>query len=85
MDVIVCTHVIPSISTLTKVKEKNQVWLELDMYFEKLVHIGTSTYLHMSANTMHQYVVGPTTLKTMMHILSGELNIGVKSVYRDVT
>lgn len=38
MDVIVNMHVIPSIRTVTETKAKNQVRLELDMYFKKLMH-----------------------------------------------
>ena len=34
MDDIVCAHEIPSIGTLTKENSKNQVQLELDMYFD---------------------------------------------------
>lgn len=41
MDVIVCMHVIPSIGTFTEEKKKNQVQLELDMYFDELMCIAT--------------------------------------------
>jgi len=45
MDVILHMHAISSIDTLTKAKTKNQFWLELDMYFDKLMRIATSTDL----------------------------------------
>ena len=34
---------------------------------------------------MHQYVVGLDALKTMIHMLSDELDRGAKSVYLDAT
>lgn len=76
-------HAIPSIGTITEVKEKNQVQLELDMYFKQLMSIATSADIQMSANTMHQYVSGLTTLKTMMHMLYNEFDRGAISVYLD--
>ena len=45
MDVIVHMHAIPFIGTLTKAKTKNQVRLELDMYFDQLMRIATSADL----------------------------------------
>lgn len=45
MDVIVCMHVIPSIGTLAEEKLKNQVQLELDMYFDQLIRVATSANL----------------------------------------
>lgn len=85
MDVIVQMHVIPSIGTLTEANSKNQVRLELDMYFDDLMCVATSANLEISANTMHQYVVGLDALKTMMHMLSDELDRCAKSVYLDAT
>lgn len=38
----------------------------------------------VSAGTMHQYVVGLATLKTMMCVLSDELDRGSRVVYLDV-
>jgi len=32
---------------------------------------------------MHKYVVGPATLKKMMHMLSNELDKGAREVYPD--
>lgn len=54
------------------------------MYFDQLMHVATSTDLPVSADTMNQYVVGPTALKTIMCILFDKLDIGAKSVYLDV-
>ena len=47
--------------------------------------IATSTDLQMSIDTMHQYVVGPTVLKTIMCMLYDELDRGARSVYPDAT
>jgi len=55
------------------------------MYFDKLMCIVTYTHLEISIDTMHQYVAGSATLKTMMHVLSNELDRGAKSVYPDAT
>jgi len=49
------------------------------------MHIATNADLEISADTMHQYVVGLTALKTMMCILSDELERGAKLVYPDAT
>jgi len=81
IDDVVHAHVIPSTGTLTKAKTKNQVRLELDKYFEDLMCIATSEDLVISVDTMHQYVIGLATLKTLMHMLSHELDRGAKSAY----
>jgi len=47
------------------------------------MHIDTSENLVISAGTMHQYVVGPAALKTMMCMLSDELDRGARAVYPD--
>jgi len=45
-------HVIPSVSTLMMVNSKNQAQLELDMYFDELIHMhmiiscGLITQIH---------------------------------------
>lgn len=83
MDVVVRTHAIPSIGTLTQAKINAHVWLELKSYFDDLMCITTSPDLPISADIMHKYVVGPTTLKTMMHILSDELTRGPWAVFPD--
>jgi len=66
MDVIVCMHAIPSIATLTEAKSKNQVWTELDMYFDEFMRVATSADLETNADTMHQCVASLIALKTMM-------------------
>ena len=83
MHVIVRTHAIPPIWHTHQGKDEKQVSLELNMYFDKLMRMVTNTHLEISADTMHQYVCGPTTLKTMMHMLSNELDIGAISVYQN--
>jgi len=85
MDVIVCMHAILSIGTLTEVETKNQVWLELGIYFDELMRIANIIDLEISRNTMHQYVVGLATLKTMIHMLSDELDRDTKPVYPNET
>ena len=45
MDVVMRAHVITSIGTLTQVKKKAQVQLELDSVFDDLMHIATSADL----------------------------------------
>jgi len=85
MDVIVRAHAIPSIGALTEAKAKNQVQMELDMYFEQLMRIAPSADLQMSADTMHQYVVGPDALKTMKRMLYDKLDKGAKSLYPNAT
>jgi len=53
----------------------------MDSYFDELMRIATSTDLAISADTMHQYVASIATLKTMMCMLSDELDRGSKVVY----
>ena len=55
------------------------------MCFYQLMRIATSADLQMSKDIIHQYVVGPATLKTMMCMLSSELDRGAISVYPDAT
>lgn len=76
-------HVIPSIKTLTEAKTKEQFQLELDSYFDELMHIATNVDIVISADTMHQYVGGSAALKTMMHMLSDELDRGARAVDLD--
>ena len=51
------------------------------MYFYKLMCMVTNTHSKISTDTMHQYVVGPTTLKVVMHVLSDDLDRGAITVY----
>ena len=85
MDVIAHMQAIPSIGTITEAKSKKQVQLELDMYFDELMHIATGTNLEINANTMRQYVASPFSLKNIMHTLSDKLDRGAKSMYLDAT
>ena len=45
--------------------------------------IATNPDLNIHADIMHKYVVGPDTLKTMMRMLSDELDKGARAVYLD--
>ena len=45
--------------------------------------IATSPDLPINVDIMQKYVVGPATLKTMMHMLSDELDRGARAVYPD--
>lgn len=49
------------------------------------MRIFTNVDLAISANTMHQYVTGPTTLKAMMCMLLDELDKGARVVYSNAT
>jgi len=77
------THAIPSPRTLTQLKVKKQVWQDLDLYFDDFMCIATNLNFLISANIMRKYVSGPTTLKTMMHMLLDELDRGAWAVYLD--
>ena len=69
IDAFVHAHVIPSIGTLTQAKIKAHVRLVLDSYLDDLMCIATNVELVISENTMHQYVVGMSALKKMMHAI----------------
>lgn len=49
------------------------------------MRIAISADLAINTDTMYQYVTSSTTLKTMMRMLSDELDIGAKSIYLDAT
>lgn len=83
MDVVVHTHVIPSIGKLIEVKTKAPLRLKLDSYIDKLVRIATNLDLVISADTMHKYVFGLAALKKMMHMLSNDLERGARALYPD--
>lgn len=78
MDIFVHAHGIMPIGTLTEAKTKTQVPLELDSYFDEFTGKATSASLEISVATMHQYVFGLNALKTMVHMLSDELDRGAK-------
>jgi len=50
--------------------------MELKSYFDRLMRITTSADLVINAETLHQYVASLTTLKTMMRMLSDDLDRG---------
>jgi len=83
MDVVVHAHAIPSIRTLSQAKTKAQVRLEINSYFDESMHIVTNLDLSINTNTMHKYVIGLVALKTMMYMLSYELDRGALAVYLD--
>lgn len=53
------------------------------MYFDKLMCMSTNTQSEIRKITMHQYVVGPNMLKTMMYMLLDEFDRGAISMYLD--
>jgi len=53
------------------------------MYFEHVMHLATNAHLEINTDTMHQYVDGLAALKTMMHMLTNELDRDPKIVYLD--
>lgn len=85
MDVIMRMHAILPIWHTHRGKDKKQVQLALNMYFDKLMWMVTSTHFEISIDTMHEYVTGTATLKKMMRMLSDELDRGAILVYPDTT
>jgi len=83
MDVIVQTHTIPSLGTLTQAKIKKQVRQELDLYFDELICTATNPTFSISADIICRYIVGMATLKTMMCMLLDELDKGTQALYLD--
>lgn len=77
------THVIPSLSTITREKTKNQVQQDLDSYFKEFMHISTGLDLPISVDVMCKYVASLTTLKKMLFIISNELDRGAQVMYPD--
>jgi len=85
MHVIVRMHAIPPIWHTHRGKDKKQVQLELTMYFDKLMRIATITCLEISADTMHQHVVGSAALKKTMCMLADELDGGATPMHHNAT
>lgn len=52
LDVMVSTHMMPSIVSLTQTITKNQLQLEADRYMEKLMWEATGDHLQLSAENM---------------------------------
>ena len=74
MHVIVHMHEIPPIWHTHRGEDKKQVRLELNMYFDKLMHMVTNTHLEINIDIMHQCVVSSTVPKKTMHMLEDELD-----------
>lgn len=78
--VIVKTHWIPSIGTLTQPMRKNQVMLEFDGYTEQLMHEASSDDLQMSTKNMKKYIGGPAMLRIVLLMLQDELDRGFRTI-----
>ena len=81
LDVIVRTHNIPSIRTLTQAMRKNQVMLEVKGYIEQLMCKATNDDLKLSTENMQKYIGGPTTLRIVLRVLQDELDRGFRTIY----
>ena len=81
MHVIVHMHAIQPIEHTHQCKDKKQVQLELSMYFEKLMHMTTSTHLKISMDTLNECVSGSATPKKTMHMLANMLEEGVDAMH----
>ena len=75
------THAIPSLGTPTQANTKKQFQQELDSYFDELMLMATNLDLPISEDIMRKYVVGPSTLKTMMRMLIDKLDKGARAMY----
>jgi len=53
MDVVVHAYSIPSIGRLTEAKKNNQERLELDMYFNELMHIAINIDMAINTDIIH--------------------------------
>jgi len=85
MHVIMCMHVIPPIWHTHWCEYKKQVRLELNTYFDKLMHMTISTCLEINAYSMHEHVTGLVASRITMHMLSDVFNGWAISVYPDAT
>jgi len=74
MHVIVCVFAIQPIQHTHQGEDKNQVQLELNMYFGKLIRMTTSTHLKINMETMHQCVSDSVAPKKTTHMLANELD-----------
>jgi len=81
LDVMVRTHMIPSIGSLTDAKTKNQVILEIDEYLTQLRREATIEDLELSAHNIQKYIDGINMVKNMFFMLHNELDIGSKTIY----
>ena len=80
LDVIVRTHKIPLIRTITQAMRKNQVMLEVHGYIKQLMREATSDDLQLSTKIMQKYIGGPATLRRVLHILQDELDRGFRTI-----
>lgn len=66
---MVRTHGILWIGSLTIAGEKNQVQLDIDKYMEHLKKEATSDDLEMRVENMQKYISGTVIVKAMQHLL----------------
>lgn len=81
MHVIVHTHATQPIQHTHQGKDKKQVQLALNMYFDKWMWMTTSTHSNISMETMHQSVASSATPKKTIHMLVEELDEGAEPIY----
>jgi len=82
MHVVECMHAIQPIQHTHEGEDKKQVQLGLNMYFDKLKHMTTSTHLNINTNTMLQCVSGSTVPKKTMRMLADKLDEGAEPMHR---
>ena len=82
MHVIICMHVIQLIQHTHQDKDKKQVQLGLNMYFGKLMHMTTNTYLNTKMDSMHQFVSSSTIPRNTMSMLANELDKGAEPMHQ---
>jgi len=66
------------IGALIEAKEKNQVRLELDAYFDQLLLTTTKANLQVSIDNMWMYIASLNLLRTKLHMLQDQLDRGSK-------
>ena len=76
MHVVDRTHAIQPIQHTHQGEEKKKIQLGLNMYFDKLMCMTTSTHLKISMDTIHECVVDSIIPKNTMHTLAEELDEG---------
>lgn len=82
-DVLVRTHQITSVSSLTKAKPKNEVEQEVKEYLELLRQDSTKEDLDLSAHNMHKFIGGPVKVKIMLLMFQNVLDTRSKTIYLD--
>lgn len=81
LDILVRTHHIPSVGSLTKAKPKNQVQQEINEYLEQLIQNAIKEDLELDKQNMQKYVDGPVQVREMLLMLQNELKNGSKTLY----